>query len=111
MNCKGYLFQFMNRMEDMSPQNQERFLRIKDLANYPEKQATTHTYKSGINKGKTKNINARPASKGLIGVSDKTIWQWVKRGEFPAPIKLTDSVTVWRLSEIQTWMQSKGLEA
>ena len=95
----------------MSPQTQEQFLRIKDLASYSQKQATTHTYKSGINKGKTKNINARPASKGLIGVSDKTIWQWVKRGEFPAPIKLTDSVTVWRLSEVQTWMQSKGLEA
>ena len=94
----------------MSPQNQERFLRIKDLANYSEKQATTHTYKSGINKGKTKNINARPASKGLIGVSDKTIWKWVKHGEFPTPIKLTDSVTVWRLSDIKAWMQSKGLE-
>ncbi|MFC2994289.1 helix-turn-helix transcriptional regulator [Acinetobacter sichuanensis] len=98
-------------MEVMSLNNQERFLRIKDLANYPEKQATTHTYKSGINKGKTKNISARPASQGLIGVSDKTIWQWVKRGEFPPPIKLTDSVTVWRLSEIQAWMQSKGLGA
>ncbi|MEG2268605.1 MAG: AlpA family phage regulatory protein, partial [Acinetobacter sp.] len=41
----------------------------------------------------------------------KTIWQWVKRGLFPAPIKLSDSVTVWRLSDIQAWMQSKGLEA
>ena len=56
----------------MSSLNQEQFLRIKDLANYPEKQATIHTYKSGINKGQTKNINARPASKGLIGVSDKS---------------------------------------
>lgn len=95
----------------MSPLDQEQFLRIKDLANYPEKLATTHTYKSGINKGKTKNINARPASKGLIGVSDKTIWQWVKRGEFPAPIKLSDSITVWRLSDVKAWIVSKGLEA
>lgn len=95
----------------MSSLKQEQFLRIRDLANYPAKKATVHTYKSGINKGKTKNLNARPASKGLIGVSDKTIWQWVKRGAFPAPIKLSDSVTVWRLSDIQTWMQSKGLEA
>ncbi|WP_291340541.1 helix-turn-helix transcriptional regulator [Acinetobacter sp. UBA801] len=91
--------------------NADQFLRIKDLANYPAKQATKHTYKSGISKGKTKNINARPASKGLIGVSDKTIWQWVKRGEFPAPIKLSPTVTVWRLSEVQTWMKEKGLEA
>ena len=95
----------------MSSLNTDQFLRIKDLANYPEKQATIHTYKSGINKGKTKNINARPASKGLIGVSDKTIWKWVKRGEFPSPIKLSDSVTVWRLSDVKAWMQSKGLEA
>ena len=92
----------------MSSLNQEQFLRIKDLANYPEKQATTHTYKSGINKGKTKNINARPASKGLIGVSDKTIWQWVKKGQFPAPIKLSDGVTVWRMSEVLKWINSQA---
>jgi predicted DNA-binding transcriptional regulator AlpA len=95
----------------MSSLNTDQFLRIKDLANYPEKQATTHTYKSGINKGKTKNINARSASKGLIGVSDKTIWKWVKCGEFPSPVKLSNSVTVWRLSDVKAWMQSKGLEA
>ena len=90
---------------------QDQFLRIKDLANFPAKQATIHTYKSGVSKGKTKNISARSASKGMVGVSDKTIWQWVKRGEFPAPVKLSDSVTVWRLSDVQAWMQSRGLEA
>ncbi|MFQ1044051.1 helix-turn-helix transcriptional regulator [Acinetobacter sp. NIOH-H-8] len=95
----------------MTSLNQERFLRIKDLANFPEKQASTHIYKSGINKGKSKLVNARPASKGLLGVSDKTIWNWVKRGEFPAPVKLSPTVTVWRLSEVQAWMASKGLEA
>lgn len=89
---------------------QDQFLRIKDLANFPAKQATIHTYKSGVSKGKTKNISARSASKGMVGVSDKTIWQWVKRGEFPAPVKLSDSVTVWRLSDVQAWMQSRGLE-
>ena len=98
-------------MFPLFPLTQDQFLRIKDLANSPARHATTHTYKSGINKGKTKNINARPASKGMISVSDKTIWQWVKNGEFPAPIKLSGSVTVWRLSDVQTWMQSKGLEA
>ena len=95
----------------MTHPTQERFLRIKDLANFPEKQASTHIYKSGINKGKSKLVNARPASKGLLGVSDKTMWNWVKRGEFPAPVKLSPTVTVWRLSEVQAWMASKGLEA
>lgn len=95
----------------MTSFNQDRFLRIKDLANYPAKAATQHIYKSGINKGQIKMLNARPASKGMVGVSDKTIWAWVKRGEFPEPIKLSSSVTVWRLSDVQAWMQSKGLEA
>ena len=94
----------------MSVLNHEQFLRIKDLANYPAKKATIHIYKSGINKGRSKNINARPASHGLIGVSDKTIWQWVREGKFPSPIKLSECVTVWRMSDIQAWMESKGLE-
>ncbi|MEZ2903922.1 helix-turn-helix transcriptional regulator [Acinetobacter terrestris] len=91
--------------------DQDRFLRIKDLANIPAKAATQHIYKSGMNKGRAKTINARPASKGLLSVSDKTIWNWVKRGAFPAPIKLSPSVTVWRLSDVQAWMQEKGMEA
>ncbi|WP_368564112.1 helix-turn-helix transcriptional regulator [Acinetobacter bereziniae] len=95
----------------MTSLDQDRFLRIKDLANIPAKSPSEHVYKSGINKGQVKTLNARPASKGLIGVSDKTIWNWVKRGAFPAPIKLSPSVTVWRLSDVQAWMQEKGMEA
>jgi predicted DNA-binding transcriptional regulator AlpA len=34
----------------------------------------------------------------------------VKQGEFPQPIKL-GSITVWRLSDVQAWMQAQGLEA
>lgn len=87
--------------------NCDQYIRIKELANFSAKKASTHTYKSGINKGKTKNINAREASLGLIGVSDKTIWQWVKNGTFPTPIKLSPNVTVWRLSEVEAWINSK----
>ncbi|OUY09022.1 helix-turn-helix transcriptional regulator [Acinetobacter populi] len=90
--------------------NQDQFLRIKDLANFPKRPERTYTYKDGKLKGTVKRIGARQASKGMIGVSDKTIWQWVKQGEFPAPIKL-GNITVWKLSEVQAWMQSKGLEA
>ncbi|WP_347460892.1 AlpA family phage regulatory protein [Acinetobacter sp. ANC 7454] len=81
-----------------------------DAYNIPAKQASTHIYKSGINKGKAKVVNARPASTGLLGVSDKTIWNWVKRGEFPAPIKLSPNVTVWRFSDVKAWMEAKGME-
>lgn len=94
----------------MTSLNQDQFLRIKDLANFPQREERTYTYKDGINKGKTKRIGARSASRGMIGVSDKTIWLWTKKGEFPKPVRL-GSITVWRLSEVQAWMASKGLEA
>ena len=91
-------------------QNPDAFLRIKDLANFPERKERIQLHKAGKCKGQTKRISARPASRGILGVSDKTIWQWVKQGEFPQPIKL-GSITVWRLSDVQAWMQAQGLEA
>ena len=95
----------------MNTATQEQFIRIKELANRKALPERTHTYKSGINKGKTKRLNARPETKGMIAVSEKTIWQWVRNGAFPQPVKLGSGVTVWRLSDVQAWMQSQGLEA
>ena len=88
--------------------NSDQFIRISELANYPARPERTYTYKSGELKGQTKRISARPESKGIIGVSDKTIWLWVKQDKFPAPLKLSDGVTVWRMSDVQAWMQAKA---
>ncbi|MFP5085597.1 helix-turn-helix transcriptional regulator [Acinetobacter pittii] len=87
------------------------YYRMKDLANIPERPARIHQYKSGINKGKTRVIGERRASKGLIGVSEKTLWEWVRKGEFPQPIKLSSTITVWRAMDIAEWMKSKEVEA
>lgn len=38
-----------------------------------------------------------------------TIWLWVKEGKLPAPIKLSDRVTVWRESELNAWMDNQGV--
>lgn len=86
------------------------YYRMKDLANIPERPARIHQYKSGINKGKTRVIGERKASKGLIGVSEKTLWEWVRKGEFPQPIKLSPTITVWRATDIAEWMKSKEME-
>ena len=83
------------------------FLRMSDLANYPSRPERCHIYKSGQNQGQVKYIRARTASKGLIGVSEKTIWQWIKQGNFPAPVKI-GSVSIWRSTDIQAWMDAQG---
>jgi prophage regulatory protein len=35
------------------------------------------------------------------------IYQLIKAGDFPAPIKLTPSCSRWRLSEVDSWIDSK----
>lgn len=39
--------------------------------------------------------------KGMIPVSPATIWRWVKRKKFPQPFKLSNSVTVWDLAQVE----------
>lgn len=36
-------------------------------------------------------------------VSRPTIWRWVKRGNFPQPVKLSNGATRWRISDLLDW--------
>lgn len=47
----------------------------------------------------------------ISGLGRSTIWSYVKMGKFPVPIKLSERVTVWRLSEINQWIEEKITEA
>lgn len=38
-----------------------------------------------------------------------TVWLWVKQGKLPAPIKLSERVTVWRESDLNDWMNEQGV--
>ncbi len=88
----------------------DALLRIKDLANIPARPAKMHRYKSGASMGKTRLLGARKESKGLLGVSERTIWDWVKSGKFPAPIKLSPTVSAWKAKDIAEWLQAKESE-
>lgn len=44
----------------------------------------------------------------LTGVKKSTVWAWVKSGRLPAPFKLSSRVTVWRLTELQEWINAQG---
>ncbi|MDR1647207.1 MAG: AlpA family phage regulatory protein [Zoogloeaceae bacterium] len=39
-----------------------------------------------------------------VPFSHATLWRRVKEKTFPAPIKLSERVTVWRLEEVHAWM-------
>lgn len=48
-----------------------------------------------------------PQLKARLGVSGSSIWAWVKKGTFPAPIKLSQNTTAWSATDIETWAQSR----
>lgn len=41
-----------------------------------------------------------------LPIAKSTIEDWVKKGKFPAPIKLSPTVTAWRNSDIHAWLDS-----
>jgi prophage regulatory protein len=38
-----------------------------------------------------------------FGVNKATIWSWVKRNGFPAPVKLSPQMTRWRWADVSAW--------
>lgn len=44
----------------------------------------------------------------FLPIGKSTVWAWVKAGKFPAPIKLSPTVTVWRNSDVHHWLNTQG---
>ena len=83
------------------------FYRMSQLATTAPRKERTFTAKDGT----TRIIKARPERQGLLPMGETTIWDKVRAGEFPKPIKLTERVTAWRIEDVEAWMKSKGMEA
>ena len=41
---------------------------------------------------------------GLLPFSASTLWRKVRRGAFPAPIKVSPNVTAWRVRDVRAWL-------
>ena len=48
-----------------------------------------------------------PGVIGISGVQKTFIWENVKKGTFPQPIKLSRRVTVWVKQEVEAWVQEQ----
>lgn len=44
----------------------------------------------------------------VIPISKSTLWRRVMAGTFPAPVKLSVRVTVWRVEDVRRWMDEQG---
>ena len=41
---------------------------------------------------------------GMLPIARATIWNNVRKGLFPKPLKLTQNVTAWRLNDIESYI-------
>jgi predicted DNA-binding transcriptional regulator AlpA len=53
-------------------------------------------------------LRQRDLLSNYLPFSSTTLWRKVKQGTFPSPVKLSPGITVWRLSDVNEWLASKG---
>lgn len=51
----------------------------------------------------------RPEHPAPLPFSAPTLWRKVKAGTFPKPIKLSERVTCWKVSEVRAWMTAQAM--
>ena len=44
----------------------------------------------------------------IIPVSAGTIWNWVRQGIFPEPIKLSAAITAWKVEDVRHFLENGG---
>lgn len=44
----------------------------------------------------------------VLPFSSATLWRKVKSGEFPAPVKLGERITAWRVEQVRAWLDGYG---
>ena len=53
----------------------------------------------------------RPVVESVTGLSRSTLYDWMKRGEFPQPVKLGTRLVAWRESDVNEWLKSRETKA
>ncbi len=44
--------------------------------------------------------------KDYVPFGSSTLWRKVKAKQFPAPVKLSERVTAWRLDDVKEWQKN-----
>jgi prophage regulatory protein len=43
----------------------------------------------------------------IVPVGRSTLYEWIKQGRFPAPVKLGPKATGFRVEDVRTWLASR----
>lgn len=50
----------------------------------------------------------QPTVLTLIPVGRSTLWEMIKRGEFPAPVKLSSRISAWRCEDVRAYIAGRS---
>jgi len=42
-----------------------------------------------------------------VGIAKSTVWKWIKTKGFPRPTRLSPRVSVWKMSEVDAWLDAQ----
>jgi prophage regulatory protein len=56
---------------------------------------------------KAERLLRRPEVEERTGLSRSTLYDWMKRGEFPQPVKLGARIVAWRESDVTAWLENR----
>ncbi|WP_229259345.1 helix-turn-helix transcriptional regulator [Duganella aceris] len=48
-----------------------------------------------------------PEVMSICGLARSTVYLYIQRGEFPAPVKITRQASAWSLEEVQAWVAGR----
>ena len=49
-----------------------------------------------------------PTRPSPLPFSAATLWRKVREGTFPAPTKLSDAITAWRVGDVRAWLRAQS---
>ena len=48
----------------------------------------------------------RPLGTPILPFSAATLWRMTKAGKFPAPVRLSERVTAWKVGDVRAWLNA-----
>jgi len=80
------------------------------FTSYGEDSAEQEPRKSIINHLPPQGMSRASQLLPFVPFSKTTLFEWSKDGRFPAPVKLSPTMTAWRNSEVIAWLEGQSIE-
>jgi len=58
-----------------------------------------------------KPVAARPAQPGVLPITEQQVRYMIRKGEFPAPVKMGPKVALFRVEEVRDWLAKMSAKA